>query len=48
MIDMDTIPPDWEFAARHAEACRPGVTTDSLQNNANNIICPCCLKVVNK
>jgi hypothetical protein len=48
MINLDSMPPDWEFAARHAEACRPGLAPNSQQNNASNIICPCCLKVVNK
>jgi hypothetical protein len=43
-LEMNILNPDWNFAARHAQATRPGLIDESEEKEE----CICCLKQINK
>ena len=44
-IDLDRLDPDWKFAFNHGKASKPGLITD---NDADMMMCPCCLNMIQK
>jgi hypothetical protein len=48
MIDLDSMPPDWNFAHQHAKASKPGLVENIHTQKTINVFCPCCLKPIVK
>lgn len=44
MIDLDTLNPDWELAARHAKAVRAA----NPVSEHSHIVCSCCFNPIEK
>ena len=44
-LEMNILNPDWEFAARHGQASKPGRVEEGEEDRQE---CICCLKQINK
>jgi hypothetical protein len=48
MINLGNLDPDWEFAARHGQACLAGIPDNNSMNDGHIPICLCCYQYIYK